>query len=131
MYLHLITDLNIFWYFQGRPTLLESQFRLTYTMILNLLKVEQLRVEDMMKRSFSEFHTQKDDKKYKEMLEELSKKVDELQPIDCFMYCSDIEDYYSACKAYQSLKVELQVIVSSHAWYTINTGDTRNQTHQG
>uniref|UniRef100_UPI003704D4CD Superkiller complex protein 2 n=1 Tax=Homo sapiens TaxID=9606 RepID=UPI003704D4CD len=39
----------------GKPSQLQSQFRLTYTMILNLLRVDALRVEDMMKRSFSEF----------------------------------------------------------------------------
>lgn len=47
------------WYFplsQGKPTVLQSQFRLTYTMILNLLRVEALRVTDMMRRSFSENH---------------------------------------------------------------------------
>uniref|UniRef100_M4BTY6 Helicase SKI2W n=1 Tax=Hyaloperonospora arabidopsidis (strain Emoy2) TaxID=559515 RepID=M4BTY6_HYAAE len=43
----------------GKATSLTSQFRLTYNMILNLLRVEVLTVEDMMKRSFSEFHTQK------------------------------------------------------------------------
>lgn len=41
---------------QGKPTILHSQFRLTYTMILNLLRVEALRVTDMMRRSFSESH---------------------------------------------------------------------------
>lgn len=41
---------------QGKPTVLHSQFRLTYTMILNLLRVEALRVTDMMRRSFSESH---------------------------------------------------------------------------
>uniref|UniRef100_A0AAR2L9J9 SKI2 homolog, superkiller viralicidic activity 2-like n=1 Tax=Pygocentrus nattereri TaxID=42514 RepID=A0AAR2L9J9_PYGNA len=40
----------------GKPTILQSQFRLTYTMILNLLRVEALRVTDMMRRSFSENH---------------------------------------------------------------------------
>ena len=40
-------------------------------MILNLLRVEQLRVEDMMKRSFSEFHNQKDVNKRKADLEEV------------------------------------------------------------
>uniref|UniRef100_A0AAY4E920 Uncharacterized protein n=1 Tax=Denticeps clupeoides TaxID=299321 RepID=A0AAY4E920_9TELE len=40
----------------GKPTILQSQFRLTYTMILNLLRVEALRVTDMMRRSFSESH---------------------------------------------------------------------------
>lgn len=38
----------------GTPTRLQSQFRLTYNMILNLLRVEALRVEEMIKRSFSE-----------------------------------------------------------------------------
>jgi len=42
----------------GQPTKLSSQFRLTYNMILNLLRVEALKVEDMIKRSFSEHATQ-------------------------------------------------------------------------
>lgn len=41
---------------QGKPTILHSQFRLTYTMILNLLRVEAFHVTDMMRRSFSESH---------------------------------------------------------------------------
>lgn len=44
----------------GRATQLQSQFRLTYGMILNLLRVEDLRVEDMLKRSFMEFHSQRE-----------------------------------------------------------------------
>ena len=43
---------------KGKSTLLSSQFRLTYTMILNLLRVEDMTVEEMLKRSFSEFRTQ-------------------------------------------------------------------------
>jgi len=43
----------------GKPTKLQSQFRLTYNMILNLLRVEALRVEEMIKRSFSENASQK------------------------------------------------------------------------
>jgi superfamily II RNA helicase len=38
----------------GKPGKLASQFRLTYNMILNLLRVETLKVEEMIKRSFSE-----------------------------------------------------------------------------
>lgn len=38
----------------GTPTKLQSQFRLTYNMILNLLRIEALKVEEMIKRSFSE-----------------------------------------------------------------------------
>ncbi|KAI0560285.1 superkiller viralicidic activity 2-like W [Gracilaria domingensis] len=38
----------------GRPKPLKSQFRLTYNMILNLLQIDEMRVEDVMARSFSE-----------------------------------------------------------------------------
>jgi antiviral helicase SKI2 len=43
----------------GTPGKLASQFRLTYNMILNLLRVEALRVEEMIKRSFSENDSQR------------------------------------------------------------------------
>ena len=33
---------------------------MTYLMILNLLRVQELRVQDMMRRSFSEFASQTD-----------------------------------------------------------------------
>ncbi|GJQ12604.1 hypothetical protein GpartN1_g4395.t1 [Galdieria partita] len=38
----------------GPPIRLSSRFRLTYNMILNLLRVEDLKVEDMIRRSFGE-----------------------------------------------------------------------------
>ncbi|KAK2714696.1 hypothetical protein QYM36_009055 [Artemia franciscana] len=40
----------------GKSQKLESQFRVTYSMILNLLRGKQLRVQDMMKLSFGEVH---------------------------------------------------------------------------
>lgn len=55
----------------GQPTKLSSQFRLTYSMILNLLRVEALRVEEMIKRSFSENAAQR-------LLPEHQKKVTEV-----------------------------------------------------
>lgn len=55
----------------GTPSKLQSQFRLTYNMILNLLRVEALRVEEMIKRSFSENASQR-------LLPENQKKVIEV-----------------------------------------------------
>lgn len=55
----------------GTPTKLQSQFRLTYNMILNLLRIEALRVEEMIKHSFSENSTQT-------LLPEHQKKVESL-----------------------------------------------------
>jgi antiviral helicase SKI2 len=43
----------------GTATKLESQFRLTYAMILNVARAEDLKVEDVLARSFAEFHAQK------------------------------------------------------------------------
>nr|CRZ25050.1 BMA-SKIH-2 [Brugia malayi] len=39
---------------QGKPTKLESRFRVTYSMLLNLLRVEHLSVEDVLRRSYVE-----------------------------------------------------------------------------
>lgn len=52
-------DSNLKHMMLGAPTKLESQFKLTYNMILNLLRVEALKVEDMIKKSFSENDNQK------------------------------------------------------------------------
>ncbi|XP_078063983.1 superkiller complex protein 2, partial [Mustelus asterias] len=82
----------------GKPTLLQSQFRLTYTMILNLLRVEALRVEDMMKRSFSEFHTRKDAKIYEQQIQELTKKLSSMDEVECIGQLSDLEHYYNAVR---------------------------------
>lgn len=43
----------------GTSTHLESRFRLTYSMILNLLRIEDLRVEDVLRRSFAEHRAQR------------------------------------------------------------------------
>ncbi|XP_052223384.1 helicase SKI2W-like isoform X15 [Dreissena polymorpha] len=98
----------------GKPTKLESRFRLTYSMILNLLRVEQLRVEDMMKRSFSEFHSQKDVARRKEDLEHLHKKVLQIEDIECFMCSTDLEPYWEACRDYHELHRSLQGIILTH-----------------
>lgn len=43
----------------GLPTVLASKFRLRYNMILNLVRVNNLSVSDMIKASFTEFASQK------------------------------------------------------------------------
>lgn len=41
----------------GKPTKLESQFRLTYSMILNLLRVEELKVSIFLLSTFGAWVT--------------------------------------------------------------------------
>ncbi|KAJ3556495.1 hypothetical protein NM688_g1996 [Phlebia brevispora] len=78
----------------GKPAKLQSQFRLTYNMILNLLRVEALRVEEMIKRSFSENASQR-------LLPDQMKQVvkneailSRLQKLSCEHCLPDIEKYY-------------------------------------
>lgn len=75
----------------GTPARLQSQFRLTYNMILNLLRVEALRVEEMIKRSFSENATQKLLPDHQKKVIESEKKLASFPTLD-----PDIEAYYDA-----------------------------------
>uniref|UniRef100_A0A1A8F6F3 Superkiller viralicidic activity 2 (S. cerevisiae homolog)-like n=3 Tax=Nothobranchius korthausae TaxID=1143690 RepID=A0A1A8F6F3_9TELE len=76
----------------GKPTILQSQFRLTYTMILNLLRVEALRVTDMMRRSFSESH--RDTQAHEKKISQLKQSLASLPPQDAEGQLSDILPYY-------------------------------------
>lgn len=87
----------------GTPTKLLSQFRLTYNMILNLLRIEALRVEEMIKHSFSENSTQtllpEHQKRVEALKEELSlAKVDNTSNIEefkqAFSFISQYKEVY-------------------------------------
>ncbi|TSK28272.1 Helicase SKI2W [Bagarius yarrelli] len=95
----------------GKPTLLQSQFRLTYTMILNLLRVEALRVTDMMRRSFSESHrdTQANERRISELKQELSS----LPPLDTEGQLSDLLSYYHTLTELRITTDALQVSTDS------------------
>ena len=66
-------------------------------MILNLLRVEELRVEDMMKRSFAEFYTQCHTDERKRAVIELEDRLSNTKDVDCMVCQGDLKDYYSAC----------------------------------
>ena len=63
----------------------------------------------MIKRSFSEFHSQKDKAKHKEAMDNLHKEIATVKDIECYMCSIDLETYYQECKDYQELKKKLQV----------------------
>jgi len=98
---------------QGKPTRLESKFRLTYSMILNLLRVEQLRVEDMMKRSFAELDTQKKQASHKERALELRKELDGLPDISSGIY-EEVTIFYKLCSEYLELRENIWSLLLSH-----------------
>ncbi|CAI0475515.1 unnamed protein product [Linum tenue] len=102
----------------GSATRLESQFRLTYIMILHLLRVEELKVEDMLKRSFAEFHAQRKlPEKQQLLLRKLAlptKTIDE----------PSIEEYYQIHLEAQDYDDQISVAVmqSSAALQFLNPG---------
>lgn len=81
----------------GKPMRLESQFRLTYAMILYLLRVELVTVENMMRHSFREFGKQLkipeskvELSKMEKEISKLSKLGDHMQPL-CQFYDAAVE----------------------------------------
>ncbi|KAH7915723.1 ATP-dependent RNA helicase [Hygrophoropsis aurantiaca] len=83
----------------GTPAKLQSQFRLTYNMILNLLRVEALRVEEMIKRSFSENASQKLLPDQQQKVIEHEKALSAMPQLQCAICSQDIERYYDASSA--------------------------------
>ncbi|CCH58427.1 hypothetical protein TBLA_0A06360 [Henningerozyma blattae CBS 6284] len=77
----------------GIPTKLESQFRLTYNMILNLLRIEALKVEEMIKYSFSENINQNLLPEHEKKIKQLNEEMLQIQTIPCETCDSDISTF--------------------------------------
>ncbi|KAJ5346525.1 hypothetical protein N7541_009007 [Penicillium brevicompactum] len=90
----------------GDPTKLRSQFRLTYNMILNLLRVEALKIEEMIKRSFSENATQAllPEHEMKVQLSEAS--LDKIKREPCEICDVDLQACLEAAMEYRKLTTE-------------------------
>lgn len=93
----------------GDPTKLQSQFRLTYNMILNLLRVEALKIEEMIKRSFSENRTQallpEHQRQAQILLKELDKLV--LGCGDCGICNQDLDQCVAACEEIKEASTDM------------------------
>ncbi|XP_026955183.1 superkiller complex protein 2 isoform X4 [Sagmatias obliquidens] len=118
----------------GKPSQLQSQFRLTYTMILNLLRVDALRVEDMMKRSFSEFPSRKDSKAHEQTLAELTKRLGALEEPDVTGQLVDLPEYYSYGEELTETRslIQRRIIESVNGLKSLSAGRVvivKNQKH--
>ena len=93
----------------GDPTKLRSQFRLTYNMILNLLRVEALKIEEMIKRSFSENATQillpEQEKQVKLSESDLAK----IKREPCDICDVDLDKCHAAAIAFRSATADLHL----------------------
>ena len=100
---------------KGKAKKLSSQFRLTYTMILILLRVEDMTVEEMIKRSFTEFSTQSQlgsknlpdlKKKLAKALKKLTKKEDSNMH-ECTLCGGNVESFVSVLNQEKEMNMKL------------------------
>jgi antiviral helicase SKI2 len=98
----------------GDPTKLRSQFRLTYNMILNLLRVEALKIEEMIKRSFSENATQALLPEHEKQVQLSEASLSKIKREPC-SYCDvDLEACHQASVEYDKLTRDLHLeLISS------------------
>lgn len=85
----------------GRPKKLESKFRLTYSMILNLFRVESVTVEDMMSHSFKEFETQSTKPETMAQLELAEKQISKIPAIG--EHLLPLSEFYTCAYEYITL----------------------------
>jgi len=113
----------------GTPNRLSSQFRLTYNMILNLLRVEALKVEEMIKRSFSEAASQKAAPEQQRLVEQVrsrlrvvlaaneqtEKQLAKLPQVECQTCTKDISPFYDLSA--EVVRINTQFITKA-SWET-------------
>ncbi|KAG8127653.1 putative Helicase SKI2W-like protein [Naja naja] len=68
-----------------------------------------LRVEDMMRRSFSEFHTRKDSKVYEHRIAQLSSILANMEMPDTSRQLGDLQEYYSVVRELREIRERVQV----------------------
>ena len=93
----------------GNPTKLRSQFRLTYNMILNLLRVEALKIEEMIKRSFSENATQALLPEHEKQVKLSEADLAKVRREPCDVCDIDLDQCHEASTAYQSITTDLHL----------------------
>ncbi|GAB0092948.1 helicase SKI2W [Sergentomyia squamirostris] len=96
----------------GKPMRLESQFKLTYAMILNLLRVERVSVVDMMSHSYREFHSQQKLPENRAKLRVVQEEFAALPPLSENLY--PLCEFYDLASDYVSCMDRLNTIVLKH-----------------
>ncbi|OAG16211.1 antiviral helicase [Alternaria alternata] len=93
----------------GEPTKLRSQFRLTYNMMLNLLRVEALKIEEMIKRSFSENATQALLPEHQGKVKVSEAELEKIKREPCDTCDIDLEACHQSCEDYKRLTNEMHL----------------------
>ncbi|TVY37961.1 putative ATP-dependent RNA helicase [Lachnellula subtilissima] len=94
---------------QGEPSKLRSQFRLTYNMILNLLRVEALKIEEMIKRSFSEHATQQLLPEHEKAVKVSEADLAKIKRDSCDICDVDMDACHQASQDFKQLTLDLHL----------------------
>jgi len=103
--------------------MLESKFRLTYSMILNLFRVEQISVEGMMSHSFKERLYSHNQKRYEEELESVEKRIKEisLNAQQHGPHWQPLSHFYDIAAEYLKLRSNVMVCCFLYILFVHNT----------
>lgn len=93
----------------GPATKLRSQFRLHYNMILNLMRVEALKIEEMIKRSFSENATQALLPQHQKQVALSQATLDKIKREPCDICDIDLEACHEAAVTFGRLTKDLHI----------------------
>ena len=93
----------------GPATKLRSQFRLHYNMMLNLMRVEALKIEEMIKRSFSENATQALLPQHEKQVALSQASLDKIKREPCDICDIDLEACHEAAMTFEKLTKELHI----------------------
>ena len=85
---------------------------MTYGMILNLARVDTLRVEDMLKRSYSEIDSAREMPDRAKQLEATKVRLQSITQDDS--YPPAVDRYYDACARLRNLAIDTQVGYKHH-----------------
>lgn len=93
---------------QGRSAQLQSQFRLTYSMILNFLRVAECPLEYMVSSSYSEYHSQKANARDIIAASKLRSTIDTVQEIVQTFDTPVLNEYFHHCQQFWNNLYQIQ-----------------------
>ncbi|CAF3353063.1 unnamed protein product [Rotaria sp. Silwood1] len=99
---------------QGKSAQLQSQFRLTYSMILNFLRVAECPLEYMVSSSYSEYHSQKANARDIIAANKLRSTIEALQQSMKSFYTNDIKNYFNQCQQFWNIIFQIQQILINY-----------------
>lgn len=100
----------------GEASKLRSQFRLTYNMILNLLRVEALKIEEMIKRSFSEHATQQLLPEHEKAVKISEADLAKIKRDSCTICDDHMDQCHQAAQDYRQLTTDLYTGLVAIPW---------------